>query len=302
MTWDVNVIYRFLLWLINKNQSGGVTAQDFFYAWNSEQSQYQSDLLGRWQNRSNGKTGANIGLIEDETIMTKLAPFTNNTSISVESGQAIKPTNYAYGLALRINNAKVFNLTHDQKYAAIEDVIDPPSIVNNSYYFLEYLNYFQILPSAATPLELDYIASAQDVVWAYTFDANNRQVYSPSGLTGLPVIFGGVGYASPTIAFSAPAAGGVQATGTLTVVGGVITAVVMTNVGQGYAGLTPTFTITGSSTTPASLGNPIVSVQPMWGSKGDIIEITKRSLKSLGVHFTSADFEQFGSSIINTGD
>lgn len=302
MAWDTDKIYTFQRWLINKNQAGGITSQDFFLSWNSEQSQYMSDLLGRWQRNSNNKTGVNTGLIENETIMTKLAPFTNNTSITVTSGQAIKPSNYAYALALRINNAKVFQINHDQIWSMLEDVIDPPSIAANSYYYAEYLNYFSIYPAAATPLQLDWIQSAQDIVWAYTFDANNRQVYNPSGLTGVHVIYGGVGYISPTIAFSAPAAGGVQATGTLTVVAGVITAVVMTNVGQGYAGLTPTFTITGSSTTPASLGNPIVSVQPMWSSQGDIIEITKRSLKSLGVHFTSADFEQFGSSVINTGD
>lgn len=302
MAWDVNTIYGFQRWLINKNQAGGITSQDFFFAWNSEQSQYQGDLLGRWQNRSNGKTGANIGLIEDETIMTKLAPFTNNIFITVTSGQALKPSNYTYGLALRINNAKVYQVNHDQKYAVLEDVIDPPSILNDSYYFLEYLNYFEILPNAATPLELDYIASAQDIVWAYTFDNNNRQVYNPSGITAVPLIYGGVGYGSATITFSAPAAGGVQAQGAVQVTGGVITAITMTNVGTGYAGLTPTATIVGVSSTPAVIGSPTISVQPMWGSQGDIIEITKRSLKSLGVHFTSTDFEQFGASVINTGD
>jgi hypothetical protein len=233
--------------------------------------------------------------------MTKLSPFTKNTTITVTSGLAPKPSDYSYGLALRINNAKVYSITHDQIWAVLDDVIDPPSIATDTYYFTEYENNFKILPLAATPLELDYIGLCQDIIWAYTLDGNNRQVYNPSGITGVPVIYGGVGYTSPTITFSAPASGGVQATGTLTVVGGVITGVVMTNVGYGYAGLTPTATITGSSTTPASLGNPIVSVQPLWANNS-IIEITKRALKSLGVHFTSQDFEQFGNSVINTGD
>ncbi len=152
-----------------------------------------------------------------------------------------------------------------------------------------------------TTADLDYIGLPKDIVWAYTFDTDNRQVYSPSSITKVDVIYGGVGYTTPTIAFSAPTAGGVQATGTLTVVGGVITAVVMTNIGQGYAGLTPTATITGASTTPANLGSPIVSVQPQW-LQPDVIEITKRTLKSLGVHFTQQDFEQFGNSVINTGN
>jgi len=138
-------------------------------------------------------------------------------------------------------------------------------------------------------------------VWAYTWDTDGRQVYSPSGLTGLDVIFGGVGYTTPTIAFSAPAGGGVQATGTLTVVGGVITKVVMTNVGQGYAGLTPTFTITGASTTPASFGKPIISVQPKWALP-TVIEITKRTLTSFGVSLKDKDFENFGAKNTMTGD
>lgn len=301
MAWSVDLLYRFQQWLINKNMAGGISSDDFFFSWNSEQSQFQQDLLGRFQNRNNGKTGNNIGLIQDETILSKLSPFTHPTTIAITSGKATKPSDYGYGLALRINDARVYSMDKDQIWAVKEDVIDPPSITDDCYYFTEYEDYFLILPTAATSLNLDYISLCKDIVWAYTFDSADRQVYSASGLTGLPVIFGGVGYTSPTIAFSAPAAGGVQATGTLTVVGGVITAVVMTNIGQGYAGLTPTFTITGASTTPATFGSPIVSVQPMWRN-AECVEITKRTLKSLGVHFTSQDFEAFGSSIIKEGD
>jgi L-rhamnose mutarotase len=301
MSWTVDTIFSFQRWLINKNLSGGISSNDFFLAWNSEQSQYQSDLLGRFQRINNGKEGNNTGLIENETIMTKLSPFTIPTTLAVTAGIATKPLDYTYGLALRINNSKVYQVDHDQIWAILEDVIDPPSIADNSYYYTEYQNYFKLFPDTVTSLDLDYIASCKDIVWAYTFDTAGRQIYNESGITGLPVIFGGVGYTTPTITFSAPAAGGVQATGTLTVVGGVITAVVMTNVGNGYAGLTPTFTITGSSTTPANFGTPIVSVQPLWNNNS-IIEITKRTLKSLGVRFTSQDFEQMGNNVINSGD
>lgn len=233
MAWNINQVYEFVKFLTKKNQSGGISASDLFYAWNAEQKAYQSDLLGRWQLRNNGKEGANTGLIENETILSKLAPFTKPTTVTISSGQGNKPSDFAYTLALRINNAKVFHVNHDQIAAMNADVIDPPSATDNCYYFTEYLGYYKFFPSTPTSAELDYIAVPTDVVWAYTFDDNNRQVYSADG--GVDV--------------------------------------------------TPT---TGS-------------VQPQWNDL-DIIEITKRTLKTLGVRFKDGDFAQFGNSVINTGN
>jgi len=43
------------------------------------------------------------------------------------------------------------------------------------------------------------------------------------------------------------------------------------------------------------------SVQPQW-LDSDCLEITKRMLKTLGVAFSSQDFQNFGNSVINTGN
>lgn len=301
MAWNVNNVFLFMQKLINKSAAGGVSDEDLFYFWNSQQRAYQADLLGRFQRNNNGKEGANTGLIENETILTKLLPFTKNATLTITSGVAAKPIKFIYTLALRINDVKVFKVTQDRIWAVKDDVIDPPSITDDSYYYTEYSDGYHFLPTTVTSVSLDYLESPTDIVWAYTFDTDGRQVYNQSGITKVDVIFGGVGYTTPTITFSAPATGGVQATGTLTVVGGVITAVVMTNVGNGYAGLTPTFTITGSSTTPANLASPTVSVQPQWDDIS-IEEITRRTLKELGVHFKDVDFANFGNNAIQTGD
>jgi hypothetical protein len=298
---SVDYVYNYVLKLIRKTQSAGLSATEFQFFWNDAQRSYFDDLIGRFQKQNNGKEGFNTGLIENETIMTKLTPFTKNYTLSISSGQGVKPTDFIYTLALRINENKVFQVNHDSIWAVKQDVIDPPSITNDSYYYTEYGNYYSFLPTAVTTASLDYIGAPQNIVWAYTLDTAGRQVYNSFGITGLNVIYGGVGYSTPTIAFSAPAAGGVQATGTLTVVGGVITAVVMTNIGYGYAGLTPTFTITGSSTTPASFGNPIVSVDPIWDNQS-VIEISKRMLTTTGVSFKDGDFTNFGKSVQREGE
>jgi len=183
MAWSVDTIYKFILYQLRKNQAGGLKSTDFQFAWNSEQSAYQSDLLGRWQRNNNSKEGINTGLIENATIMTKLAPFTQTVPIVVVGGQAPKPADFVFAMALRINGTKVFQVDPDMIWAVNEDVIDPPSIPNNSYYYTEYQLYYSILPNSVTTVTLDYIQMVADIFWNSTLDANGRQVYNSVGST-----------------------------------------------------------------------------------------------------------------------
>lgn len=224
MPWSVDNIYSYTRFLTNKNQAGGISATDLFNAWNGEQAMQHQDLVGRWQKQSNTKTGVMSGLIEDEVTISMLSPFIIPVTIPVAGGIGFKPLDYIYGVALRLNKAKVFSVSHDTIWAVEDDVIDPPSIPDDSYYYTEYLNYFSFLPATVTSFQLDYVAETSDIVWGFTLDANNRQVY-----------------------------------------------------------------------------NPATSVQPKW-NKNTVIEITRRTLKSFGLHFDSREFENFGESNIQTGN
>jgi len=189
-TWDVNKIYNNLKFLLRVNQSGGISATDFFNAWNIEQNAYHSDLLGKWQLRSNGKSGANTGLIMNETIMTDLAPFVIEGSVTIASGVATKPDDFIYGLARRIEVSSVeylvTKINHGQIWYVNNDVIDPPSVTNGTYYIVEYEDYYNILPTAATgDLLLDYVAHPTEVKWGFTYDTQNRKIYN-AGLSVQP--------------------------------------------------------------------------------------------------------------------
>lgn len=177
MAWNINQVYKSLQFIIRKNQAGGISATDLFYAWNIEQRMYQSDLLGRFQAKNNGKGGVNTGLIENETILTKLAPFTINATVVIAAGLGPKPTNFMYLLALRINSAPVEYYEHDQRAFIEDSVIDPPSITDNKYYFTEYEDNYQFLPTSVTSASIDYIKEVTDVAWGYTLDGDGRQVY-----------------------------------------------------------------------------------------------------------------------------
>ncbi len=183
MTWSVNDIYKLVLFLTRKNQSSSISSTDLFYAWNTEQTAYFQDLLGRWQNRNNGKSGANTGLIENETIMTKLSPFTIPIALTITAHKATKPSDFVYELALRINGEEVNKINHNQIFAVNKSVIDPASTTDNKFYAVEYEDYYDLLPTtlptaSITELTLDYIKQPANILWGYTFDADNRQVYN----------------------------------------------------------------------------------------------------------------------------
>lgn len=179
MAWTTDNIMSYLKYQLRKNQAGGISATDLFYAWNSEQSALHTDIVGRWQKENNSKEGQNTGLIENETIMSKIAILTKSVTIAITAGQAIKPTDFVYALSLRIGNYKVFPVTPDEIASANEDVIDPPSVANNTYLCTEYQNYYSFLPNTVTTFQLDYIQLPPDIVWGFNIVAG-RQVYDPA--------------------------------------------------------------------------------------------------------------------------
>ena len=183
MTLSVDYIYNFCLDLILKNQAGGLGSERFEKFWNDAQSSYMDDMLGRFQARNNGKTGINTGLIEDETILQKLSPFTKPTDIAIAAAKSDKPEDFVYRLALRINGADVFKINHGQIAKVNQSVIDPPSVTHNKLYFVEYEGYYSFLPTTLptggiTTAQLDYISTPTNIVWGFTYDADNRQVYN----------------------------------------------------------------------------------------------------------------------------
>jgi len=98
-----------------------------------------------------------------------------------------------------------------------------------------------------------FLTSNANKTLSYIFiDTTNTNGYIQS----IPIISGGAGYTTPTVTIPAPATGGIQATATATVVSGVITAINITVKGSNYT--SPTVTISGTNTTPAVLGTPVI--------------------------------------------
>ena len=183
MPLTVNDLYVFTQKLIRKNQAGSLSATEFNTFWNDAQRAYMGDLLGRFQMRANGKLGMNTGLIMNETILTKLAPFTKSGTLNISGGSVAKPTGLLYRLALRIDDFDVVFINHGQISEVKKSVIDAPSVANNKYYAYEIETTYKFLPTTVTTAEINYIGDVTDIVWGYTLDGNGRQVYSAGAST-----------------------------------------------------------------------------------------------------------------------
>lgn len=183
MALSVDYNYKYVNDLINKNQAGGLGNEKFERLWNGEQNAYQNDLLGPFQARNNTKTGANTGLIENETILQKLSPFITTDALSIVAGNVTKPDDFIYRLAFRINGKDIYKINYNQIATVNASVIDPPSVTNDRYYFVEYEGYYYILPHtlptvSITTADLDYIITPPDVRWGFVYDADGRQIYN----------------------------------------------------------------------------------------------------------------------------
>lgn len=181
MAWTVDDIKKKMLFLSRGNQSGS-NVEDCINAWNIEQHLLHTDLIGRWQSMANGKSGMNTGLIQNETIITELSPFIKPLPITIASGNAPKPSDFSFTMALKKGGKHIHPTTHDRVSSILDSVIDPPSTTDNKYYYVEYQNYYYLIPHTVTgTVDLDYVCNPTDIVWNFTLDGNNRKVYSVSG-------------------------------------------------------------------------------------------------------------------------
>jgi hypothetical protein len=133
-------------------------------------------MIGRFQRVNNGKEVKNTGLITNEVIMTKLSPFVNSATLTITAGTSPKPDGFIYRLSVLINGYEAEKIDQDQVSAVTHSVIDPPSVLNNKYYFTESKNGYTFLPSSLTTGTLKYIKVPTKVVWGFTY-VDDRPVY-----------------------------------------------------------------------------------------------------------------------------
>jgi hypothetical protein len=296
----IDEIYRLVLYSTAKNlQQGYVSPDDFNLTINQAQKSYVSYLLGSFQQYMPGRAVARVEFGQNTIVRTRLAPIIHWDNLTVDpTGFCPYPSDYLQSDAMFTDTGydRIRCVQQDSLYSFYNSKIDP--IATNPIYILEDVG-FRFFPINIGFARLSYVANPPDMVWAYADNANGIPVFT-TGIQGVNVITGGSGYSSATVTFSAPSIGGVQATGTVTLSGGVVTGIVMTNNGSGYTGLTPTITFTGVGGAGATFSAPIISVNPVWDD-ASILEIIVRALALIGVNLQLNTVEQYSMAIKNQG-
>jgi len=294
---SVNDIYTLMLYIISKNtMQGYYSYNDFNKTIKSAQTSYLDYLLGSLQQYQYNHPQPKVALGLNGEVRQRLAPFLIKDTLTLTDGYVDYPTDYQMVDSMMTTDFKAIRYAQQNYLASyINSVIDP--ISEYPIYLMEQ-NGFQFYPKTLTEANITYVGTPNEIVWAYELDGNGRPIYT-TGIQGVDVIRGGTGYSVATVSFSAPPTGGVQATGTVTLSGGVITGIVMTNYGSGYNNTTPTVTLTGNGT-GGQLGTPITSQDPKWYDV-DILNIISRALRMVGVSLDSNDISQYATEIKQIG-
>ena len=301
----VQETYDLILYATAKNNSQGyVSPEDFFNTINQAQKSYVSYLLGSFQSYTPGRPFARVELGQNMVVRTRLTPIIKWTNLSFgnvnspfpNAGEAPYPDDYLQVDAmLTADGKRIRAVQQDYFYSFYNSVIDP--ISSNPIYMLDQ-DRFLFYPETIGAARLSYVSNPPDIVWAYVLDGNGIPEYT-TGIQGVNVIAGGTGYTTASVTFSAPPAGGIQATANVILTSGVITEIQMVDYGSGYANTTPTITLTGGGT-GGVLSSPVVSFDPVWDN-ASMLEIIIRSLSLIGVNLQLNTVEQYSAIIKNQG-
>jgi hypothetical protein len=134
---------------------------------------------------------------------------------------------------------------------ATSNLITDRNVIENQQIFTDGFEREFALGNFNIAYNLKAVANFAFLGWLLTCLCGGSTIVG-NGVASCTVNAGGTGYGAPTLSIAAPPAGGVQATGTVTVGGGIVTAIVITNPGEGYTSA-PVATVVGGGGSGATL-------------------------------------------------
>ena len=175
---SVNDVYILMQFIINKNQNGYLSPQDFNTSINQAQRSYLSYLLGNPEQYQYQRSQSRTQYSMNENIRQKLMPFIKTTTLSISSGFAAYPDDYEMTDTM-LNTAgtdRIRYAANNKLYSFIQSKIDP--VDTNPIYTLKK-DGFSFKPTTLTNATLGYVATPKEIIWAYTEDINGIPVYDP---------------------------------------------------------------------------------------------------------------------------
>lgn len=186
----VDDVYKIIQFIVKKNQQGYVKPADFNTAINTAQKQYQSWLLGSFQQYTPGRPVAKVELGNNRTVRQRLAPVIYGYVLHIDPyGTSPYPNDYLqtdamwsiygnsiYGMSI-YGTKRIRYAQQNQLDSYYNSAIDP--VAKNPIYLLED-TYFQFYPTNQYEAKLHYVRDAPEIVWGYVLDGNNRPIFNSS--------------------------------------------------------------------------------------------------------------------------
>ncbi len=171
-------MYLELQFLVNKNQQGYISPDQFNLIINQAQMSFLDYLLGEFQQYQMGRPQPKIAYGQNQTIRQRLTPLIATytvLTINGTTGRSPYPADYQTTDAMYTTaKKKVRYFQQDYLDDYINDPIDPVA-TNPIYEIID--TGFQFYPVTLTNALLSYVKTPPTIVWAYTLDVNNRPVY-----------------------------------------------------------------------------------------------------------------------------
>lgn len=174
----VDVMYKIVLYAVNKQQSGYVTESEFSLCINQAQDSYADYLCGEYQSYQNQRSQARVSWGQNQNVRESLTPVIYGYILNPDSnGIAPYPSDYQKTDAMITIYGfnRVRFATQDRLYAFMNSVIEP--VATNPIYLVKDIG-FQFYPATIGQARLSYVRTPPRIVWGYTLDGDGLPVYN----------------------------------------------------------------------------------------------------------------------------
>ncbi len=173
----VDEVYKLMLFIMGKNQSGNLTRERFGIVINQASRSYFSFLVGQYQQYQYGRAISRVTMGQNQHVRTSLTPFIGPPATLTVAGDGLAayPGDYQLWDAMwkADMSDRIRFVQQDSLYSYLDDDIDP--IATNPIYLLED-DGFRFYPNDIGSAKLSYIKKHPDIVWGFSI-VNNREVY-----------------------------------------------------------------------------------------------------------------------------
>lgn len=163
----IDEVYRIIQYVINKNQGGYLSPEEFNLVINQAQSSFVNYLLGEFQQYQSQRPVARLAYSQNEITRQRLEPFIKETILTV-SASGFSPYPYDYQqtdamLGVYGPYGRIRFVQQDSQYSYRSSVIDP--IPTNPIFLIKQTG-FQFYPEDLGQANLSYVSVPQQLEWA----------------------------------------------------------------------------------------------------------------------------------------